>query len=244
MTWQSAETMNQSNIYYIQIRPWTRAFWRYLLLKARVSLDKFWLGELQVAPLKVAGRELCFGLKKWTLACVCSLGSGVQLFCPMSRVETSLSSSQKAALGAWNGKRFSGQLAWLTENSFESGKWLAIWYSPIMRFSPGLFNLGWRKNHPLGLPWWLSGKESACHGRRHGFISLIWEDPTHRGGTKPMDHNDWVRAPEPGSRNCWSPRAPEREPALCNKRSHRSQKSVRREEEEHLLATTRGRPVQ
>ena len=76
MTWQSAETMNQSSIYYVQIRPWTRAFWRYLLLKARVSLDKFWLGELQVAPLRVAGRELCFGLKKWTLVCVCSLGSG------------------------------------------------------------------------------------------------------------------------------------------------------------------------
>ena len=25
------------------------------------------------------------------------------------------------------------------------------------------------KNHDMGLPWWFSGKESACQCRRHGF---------------------------------------------------------------------------
>ena len=44
------------------------------------------------------------------------------------------------------------------------------------------------------LPWWLSGKESACQ-------SLIWECPTCGGATKPMGPNYWGCALEPRSHN-------------------------------------------
>ena len=33
-----------------------------------------------------------------------------------------------------------------------------------------------------GLPWWLSGKESACNAGDTGVQSLGWEDPLERGG--------------------------------------------------------------
>ena len=46
-----------------------------------------------------------------------------------------------------------------------------------------------------GLPWWLSGKESACQFRRQ-IGSLIWEDPTCCRTTKPAHHNCWARALE------------------------------------------------
>jgi len=39
-----------------------------------------------------------------------------------------------------------------------------------------------------GLPWWLSGKESACQCRRHR-SPLVLEDPTCQGATKPMLYN-------------------------------------------------------
>ena len=47
--------------------------------------------------------------------------------------------------------------------------------------------------------------------------ALVWEDPTCRGATKPLHHN------------YWSPHA--LVPLLCNKRSHRSEKPVHRNEE-------------
>ena len=31
-----------------------------------------------------------------------------------------------------------------------------------------------------GLPWWLSGKESACQYRRHRFNPWVWEDPVEK----------------------------------------------------------------
>ena len=34
--------------------------------------------------------------------------------------------------------------------------------------------------------------------------SLVWEDPTCRGATKPVCHNDWACALEPASRNYWA----------------------------------------
>ena len=37
--------------------------------------------------------------------------------------------------------------------------------------------------------------------------SLVREDPSCRGATKPMCHNYWACALEPASHNCWSPRA-------------------------------------
>ena len=56
----------------------------------------------------------------------------------------------------------------------------------------------------LGLPWWFSGKESACQCTRHGF-NQVQEDPTCCGATKPRSHNNWACALEPASRNYWVP---------------------------------------
>ena len=36
------------------------------------------------------------------------------------------------------------------------------------------------KYHPLGLPWWLSGKESACQCRRHVFNPWVRKMPWRR----------------------------------------------------------------
>ena len=46
--------------------------------------------------------------------------------------------------------------------------------------------------------------------------SLVWEDPTCQGGTKPMHGNHWA----------WQPQRqkPTLEPVLCNKRSHCNEK--------------------
>ena len=33
---------------------------------------------------------------------------------------------------------------------------------------------------PTGLPWWLSGKDSACQCRRHGFDPWVWKIPWRR----------------------------------------------------------------
>ena len=70
-----------------------------------------------------------------------------------------------------------------------------------------------------GLSWWLSGKESACQSMQETRVwSLIWEDPTCQGATKPMCHNYWACALEPGSRNYWAheataeARAPQEKP--------------------------------
>ena len=40
-----------------------------------------------------------------------------------------------------------------------------------------------------GLPWWLSGKTPACQSKERQVQSLIQEDPTGHGATKPMHHN-------------------------------------------------------
>ena len=34
--------------------------------------------------------------------------------------------------------------------------------------------------HPTRLPWWLSGRESACQDRRWGVDPLDWEDPLEK----------------------------------------------------------------
>ena len=47
--------------------------------------------------------------------------------------------------------------------------------------------------------------------------SLVWEDPTSRGATKPMFHNFWTCALEPGGLHYWSLSTPEF--VLCSKRS-------------------------
>ena len=68
--------------------------------------------------------------------------------------------------------------------------------------SAALLSLKWSCS---GLPWGLSGKESACQCKGHGVWSLIREDPACRGTTKPVRHNYWACALEPGSPNYWNP---------------------------------------
>ena len=69
----------------------------------------------------------------------------------------------------------------------------------------------WYKNVHQGIPCWLSGKESTCQGRRQ-VLSLIWDDPTCHGPTKPLHHTCWAWALEPWAEitkptwhNSWSP---------------------------------------
>ena len=51
-----------------------------------------------------------------------------------------------------------------------------------------------------GLPWWSRGWESACQCRGQ-VQSLVWEDPTCLGATRPLDHNYWVWALDPTLHN-------------------------------------------
>ena len=69
------------------------------------------------------------------------------------------------------------------------------------------------------LPWWLSGKESTYKWY------LVQEGPTCLGATKRTHPNFWI---------LWI-----LEPALCNKRSHHSEKSEHRDKESSPITTTR-----
>ena len=77
--------------------------------------------------------------------------------------------------------------------------------------------------------------------------ALVQEDPTCRGATKPMCHNYWACTLEPESHN-YRPHVPQLlgparlEPVLYNKRNHHNEKSMQHNEEQPLLATTRGNP--
>ena len=74
--------------------------------------------------------------------------------------------------------------------------------------------------------------------------SLVWEDPTCHGATKPMCHNYWACALEPTSHNYWA-RVPQLlkptclEPMPRNKRRLRNEKPAHNKEEQPLLDTTR-----
>ena len=64
------------------------------------------------------------------------------------------------------------------------------------RFWPGLAHnrcLGniRLRNWVPGLPWWLSGKESACQCRSHGFDPWPGRIPYASEQAKPMLHNYW-----------------------------------------------------
>ena len=66
--------------------------------------------------------------------------------------------------------------------------------------------------------------------------ALDREDPTCRRATKPMCHNYWVCALEPTSHNYWAHmpqllKPVHLEPVLCNKRSHRNEKTEHHNEE-------------
>ena len=66
------------------------------------------------------------------------------------------------------------------------------------------------------VPRWFTGKESACHCRKHKFDP--WSGRSHMPRNSSMCHSYWACALEPGSHNCWDRRA--REPVLHSKRSH------------------------
>ena len=66
--------------------------------------------------------------------------------------------------------------------------------------------------------------------------SLVQEDATRCGATKPMRHNYWAYALEPVCRNYWARmlqllKPVHLEPVLRNKRSHRNEKPMHRNEE-------------
>ena len=74
--------------------------------------------------------------------------------------------------------------------------------------------------------------------------ALVRDDPTCLGATKLMRHNYWACALEPASHNYWAcvPQLLKPaclEPVLRNKRSHRNEKPVHRNEEQPPLAATR-----
>ena len=74
-----------------------------------------------------------------------------------------------------------------------------IWHSPL--------HYSWKSKVYLRIPWWLSGKESACQCRQDQETqvqSLIWKDLTCHEITKPMCLNYWAYALEPGSHSYWS----------------------------------------
>ena len=66
--------------------------------------------------------------------------------------------------------------------------------------------------------------------------SLVREDPTCCGATKPVSHNYWACALEPASHNYWAHvlqllKPARLEPVLRNKRSHCNEKPAHRSEE-------------
>ena len=66
--------------------------------------------------------------------------------------------------------------------------------------------------------------------------ALVWEDPTCLGATKPVRQNYWACALEPVSHNYWAHmlqllKPTHLEPVLRDKRRHRNEKPVHRNEE-------------
>ena len=55
----------------------------------------------------------------------------------------------------------------------------------------------------IGLPWWLSGKESTYQYKRHRFDLWSGKIP-HATEHKAKRHNFWDCALEPGSRKYWA----------------------------------------
>ena len=64
--------------------------------------------------------------------------------------------------------------------------------------------------------------------------SLVWEDPTSRGTTKPMCHSHWACAREPGSCSYWA-REPQ-SPGSSRRRSHHNSKRAGHNEGQPALA--------
>ena len=83
------------------------------------------------------------------------------------------------------------------------------------------------KNTLTGLPWWLSGWESACQCRGHGFEPWSGKIP-HAA----EQLGSWATITEPAHL----------EPVLRNKRGRNSERPAHRDEECSPLATTRESP--
>ena len=84
--------------------------------------------------------------------------------------------------------------------------------SIILKCKFGQFLGEFRRLHPR-LPWWLSGKESACQCRRR-CQSLGWEDPACCGAAELLHHSYWTCTLEPGGCNCWTD-FPQLQKPLC-----------------------------
>ena len=76
----------------------------------------------------------------------------------------------------------------------------------------------------LGFPWWLSGKESACQGRRHGFDPWSRKMPHAKEQLDLCTYNDRACVLEPRSHSYWSLLA--LEPVPHHKRSPNNEKPV------------------
>ena len=74
-------------------------------------------------------------------------------------------------------------------------------------FPPEDFNLEYKTQRKLGLPWWLTGKVSTCQCRRHGFNPWSRMTPHAMGQPRLVNHNYWACALEPASYNYWNPYA-------------------------------------
>ena len=105
----------------------------------------------------------------------------------------SLLSASLGALG--NSICFLGppHTTWAYPNSTSWPSSLSHRRPPMQTPRQGIHLVAFKKWWPRS-PWWLSGGEPACQRRRHEFWSgtLVWslvrEDPTCRGETKPMHH--------------------------------------------------------
>ena len=72
--------------------------------------------------------------------------------------------------------------------------------------------MSWAKElRKIGLPWWLSGKESTSSA---GDMGAIREDPIRRAATEPARHN------------YWSPRAATKIPRTTIKTQHTKNKEI------------------
>ena len=102
----------------------------------------------------------------------------------------------------------------------------------------------------IRLPWQLSGKESACHCRRHRFNPRSGKIPhaaellsSWATTIESVHYSPGTTAPELSCHNYWSPC--NLGPGLSNKRSQHDEKPAKATREEPpLLATTREKSTQ
>ena len=87
------------------------------------------------------------------------------------------------------------------------------------------------KNALAGLPWWLSGKESTCQCRRHGFNPWSRKIPQ---AAEQLSSSTTTVGPvlsSPGNLTIKPTYSHARKPVLCKKKSHRSKKPSQCNEE-------------